>query len=92
MSLISSIDETDDLGRVGIEIRRDPMSSWRETVARYARLRNMISPATIMFDRLVSEGVSEPWAALRTLDYHGCTDVIVDRQHIDLAKMRATLT
>jgi len=73
---------SDDNERVGIEIIRKEDHSWRETVARYARLKNLVSDATMMFDDLVSSGFAEPWAALKALDHHGCTDVIISNQHL----------
>jgi len=72
-----------DLGRVGIEIRRRESESWRDLVSRYAALKDRVSPCIIKFDELVTAGFAEPWAALKALDEHGCTDVIVDTQHID---------
>jgi hypothetical protein len=76
--------------RVGIEIQRD--GSWRETVARYSQPKNLTSACIAMFDNLVEDGIPEAWAALRALDLHGCTDIIIDAQHLNFAKMRRTLT
>jgi len=78
--IISAIEDTT---RVGIEIRRDENFSWRETLVRYARLRNLVSECTAMYDGLIEAGMAEPWAALKALDHHGCTDVILDQQHLD---------
>jgi len=36
-----------------------------------------------MYDGLIEAGMAEPWAALKALDHHGCTDVILDQQHLD---------
>ena len=68
------------------------MVSWRETVAKYARLKNLTASCIHMYDELISDGIPEPWAALRALDLHGCTDIIVDAQHLDMAKIRQTLS
>ena len=70
--------------RVGIEIIRSNDLSWRETVAKYARIKNCVSQATVMYDDLIGAGFAEPWAALKALDHHGCTDVIISDQHLTL--------
>jgi hypothetical protein len=81
-----------DLARVGIEIRREDHTSWRDTVARYARHKNLTMACIAMFDSLIADGFPEPWAALRSLDLHGCTDVIIERQHLDIATIHQTLS
>jgi hypothetical protein len=84
MPCISSTD------RVGIEIRRE--GSWRDTVAKYARHKNLTAACIAMYDALIEDGFAEPWAALRSLDLHGCTDLIVDAQHLDMRKIHQTLS
>lgn len=78
--------------RVGIEIQRGPDQSWRDVVVRYADIKHLAPPCLAMYDGLIEQGHDEAWAALRTLDLHGCTDVIIGHMHLDLAKIHATLT
>lgn len=75
-----------ELNRVGVEIRLQ--GTWRETVSHYARRRNLHGPCLAMFDELIAHGHDEPWAALETLSSHGCTDLILGSQHVELRNMQ----
>ena len=71
--------------RVGILIVKK--GSWRETVAHYARVKNVIPAATSMYDDLVSKGWVEPWAALRAIDQYCCADIIVNAESFEAADL-----
>lgn len=73
------------LDRVGVEIRL--RGTWRETVAHYAKMKNLATAAIMMYDDLISRGLEEPWAALETLSTHGCCDLILGNQHLKLSSL-----
>lgn len=73
------------MSRVGVMISQ--RGSWRDTVAFYASHKNLIAQCTSRYDDLVSDGMAEPWAALKALDEHCCADLIVDSQTHQINKI-----
>ena len=73
----------DELDRVGIEITRKPDETWENLVVRYAGLRNLIMPCLTAYHAYVEEGIDPPYAALKALSEHACTDLIIDEQHFN---------
>ncbi|MCI0557526.1 MAG: hypothetical protein MN733_03445 [Nitrososphaera sp.] len=67
-----------ELSRVGILISR--RGSWRETVMYYGAFKDMVAQCVARYDFLVSDGMDEAWAALRSLNEHGCADIILDKR------------